>query len=337
MPTCYRDMSRERVGFDRISGFFAGGPSIPRQFRVSASPTSRPQRHARSTSAPVTRARRRGAPSRARSAPPRLRCSPIGNAESGNPRRLSSARIMRGISPGARPRKCASSSFTHHEVRLKLGGHLRQFLDIGVLAVAGLAEQQSEAAGAAAHVIGDREKTAQTIRIVGVVDEYLHSTHLEPHHPAGIVLKIASRTAQAPRRSSSVRCRERRPPAPRRPYWRRCRPQSRPSTRASQRSTRDRVPPRRGSDCSRPSRTPQVEAPRERYSRSISLIRILRQTNPTAGCGRSARASPLCLRAQLCSRRHSTPAGRLNRHGCCHREFHLPRGPRESSMPYSPK
>jgi len=58
--------------------------------------------------------------------------------------------------------------FHDDEVRPKLGGHSRQFLDIGVRAVAGVAEQQSEPAGAAAQVIGDVQKTAQAIGIVRV-------------------------------------------------------------------------------------------------------------------------------------------------------------------------
>jgi len=68
-----------------------------------------------------------------------------GNAESGNPRRLSSARIIRVFPPG-RGRADILLLLHDDEVRLKLGGHLRQFLDIGVLAVAGVAEKQSEPA-----------------------------------------------------------------------------------------------------------------------------------------------------------------------------------------------
>ena len=81
--------------------------------------------------------------------------------------------MIRGIFPRRTAPQLRFVLLHDHEVRPKLGGHPGQFLDVGIFAVAGVAEQQPEAAAAAAQMIGHLEKIAQAIGIVGVVDQHL--------------------------------------------------------------------------------------------------------------------------------------------------------------------
>ena len=94
--------------------------------------------------------------------------------------------------------------FHDDEVGPKFSGRPGQLLDIGILAVARMAEQQSEAATAAAQMIGHSEKSTQAVGIVGIVDQHLHGAHREAHHPAGIVLEVGTEARE--HRGDRVRC-----------------------------------------------------------------------------------------------------------------------------------
>src|SRR5690242_15809951 len=60
-------------------------------------------------------------------------------------------------------------------------------LELGVLTVTGVAEEQPEPAAARAHVLGYRQQAAQTLGVVRVIDEHMHTRALETHQPAEVV------------------------------------------------------------------------------------------------------------------------------------------------------
>src|SRR5580698_5942800 len=84
------------------------------------------------------------------------------------------AKDARDLSTGSTPQLCFVF-LDHDEIWVELRRHSRQCLDIGVFAIAGVAQNQAEASVSAAQALSHRQKAAQTLRIMSIVDENSHA------------------------------------------------------------------------------------------------------------------------------------------------------------------
>ncbi len=92
----------------------------------------------------------------------------------------------------------------HDQRRREFRCHPCKALDVGVLPIAGVAEQQSEATSPCAQRRGDLEQPAQPFRVVGVVDDHVDVTDRVAHEAPGIVACVRAETREHPH--DGIRC-----------------------------------------------------------------------------------------------------------------------------------
>ena len=316
-PACTEGARRRRRGVGAAVGRGRTGAA-------GAHPAARLRRHARpalrrrASRAPPARAAAEctgnastspGAPTRARSRTASSSLVRIGSAASGSPARRSAAWMSRGTSPGSRPRRCASFSFTTTRSRVKARGHAGQRLDLAVVAIAGLPEQRPEAPRPAC--AGARRRSAARAcrpgcarSRPGCARRRARKRIMRPRLSLTFAPKRANTAAMTAGGDAERGGRQRRAGEVGDVVGR----AAVDGERHGARRRRGRARARRGCSSRRPSRTPQVGPPRARCARSARVRRHPGQTSRAAARGRSA-ARAAAPSPPAARRRRSAPAG----------------------------
>ncbi|PNS09041.1 hypothetical protein Lysil_0670 [Lysobacter silvestris] len=96
------------------------------------------------------------------------------------------AQECRDIPRGAATQIVATNVLQPHPIGFRCGSHVRQRAQFSVGAIAGVAEDQRQAA-IAAQTLRDLQQSVQAIGIVGVIEQYIDITQSPALQASGIV------------------------------------------------------------------------------------------------------------------------------------------------------